>query len=200
MILIEETSVPLGALPVAAFREHLRLGSGFAGEGLQDGLLERFLRAAIAAIEARTGKILIQRDFSWTLSEWRSCAAEVFPVAPVLELTAVVMIDREGAEETLAPGVFCLVADAQRPQLKSRSLTLPAIPRGGSVRVEFTAGLGADWDALPVELGQAVMLLATHYYEYRHEAAFSGGAMPYGVNALIERHRSLRLSSRGGRA
>jgi uncharacterized phiE125 gp8 family phage protein len=28
------------------------------------------LRAAMAAVEARTGKILIEREFSWTLTAW----------------------------------------------------------------------------------------------------------------------------------
>jgi len=57
-MLTEDTIVPTEALPIAAFREHLRMGTGFAEDTLQDGLLERHLRAALAAIEARTGKIL----------------------------------------------------------------------------------------------------------------------------------------------
>ncbi|MEY2961928.1 MAG: hypothetical protein RLZ60_1758, partial [Pseudomonadota bacterium] len=74
MMLVEQTTVPLAALPVAEFKGHLRLGSGFADDGLQDGVLVAALRAAIAAIEARTGKILIQRDFSWTVYRWRSAS------------------------------------------------------------------------------------------------------------------------------
>ena len=30
MMLIEQTSVPLSALPVAEFKDHLRLGTGFS--------------------------------------------------------------------------------------------------------------------------------------------------------------------------
>ena len=68
MMLVEETTVPTAALPVAQFKDHMRLGSGFADDDLQDGLLESHLRAAIAVIEARTSKILIARNFMWTLS------------------------------------------------------------------------------------------------------------------------------------
>lgn len=57
MMLVEETTVPLSALPVATFKDHMRMGSGFSDDGVQDGVLEGFLRAAVAAIEARTGKI-----------------------------------------------------------------------------------------------------------------------------------------------
>ena len=65
MMLIEETAVPSEALPVDAFKAHLRLGTGFSEDTLQEPVLESFLRAAMSAIEARTGKILIERDFSW---------------------------------------------------------------------------------------------------------------------------------------
>ena len=64
MMLIEETNVPDAVLPVEAFRMHLRLGTGFAQDGLQDPVLRSFLRAAMAAVEARTGKVLIIRRFA----------------------------------------------------------------------------------------------------------------------------------------
>ena len=47
------------ALPLAALRDHLRLGTGFGDDSLQDGVLEQALRGAIAAIEGRTEKALI---------------------------------------------------------------------------------------------------------------------------------------------
>ncbi len=197
MILIEETTVPQSALPVAAFREHLLLGTGFAGGDLQDPVLERFLRAAMAAIEARTGKILIERLFAWTLNYWTGRSSQLLPVAPVSAVTGLVLIDRTGAETSIDISRVRLMPDAQRPELVSTSGGLPNIPVGGSVRIGFQAGYGADWDALPSELGQATMLLAAYYYEYRHEAAHGGSSMPYGVSALIERHRSLRLTQRG---
>ncbi|MCE8441890.1 head-tail connector protein, partial [Rhodovulum sulfidophilum] len=56
MMLIEQTRVPGAALPLAQFKAQLRLGTGFAGEENQDAYLEALLRAAIAAVEARTGK------------------------------------------------------------------------------------------------------------------------------------------------
>ena len=58
MMLIEETAPAAEALPVAALREHLRLGTGFeiADDTAEDMALAGFLRAAIATIEARTGK------------------------------------------------------------------------------------------------------------------------------------------------
>jgi len=56
MMLVEQTSVPSAALPVTEFKDHLLLGTGFTGASVQDPVLENYLRAAISAIEARTGK------------------------------------------------------------------------------------------------------------------------------------------------
>ena len=75
MMLSELTTVPAGALPVQALKDHLRLGSGFADDGMQDALIEGYLRAAMAAIEARIGKVLIARRFRWVLEDWRGSVA-----------------------------------------------------------------------------------------------------------------------------
>lgn len=203
MILVEETTVPLAALPVEQFKAHLRLGSGFTGATVQDAVLESFLRAAIAAIEARTGKALIQRAFTLTVEQWRDPAAQGLPVAPVVEVTSVTLTDAGGAEELVDPGDYRLSRDAQHPQLRPTGGALPVIPRGGSAAIGFDAGFAASWAGLPADLGQAVMLLAAHYYEYRDETALGQGCMPFGVTSLIERYRMLRAGfgvPAGGRA
>lgn len=198
MMLIEETMVPIGALPVALFKDHLRLGSGFSDDGLQDNLLESFLRSAMAAIEARTGKILIEREFSWNLPRWRDAGAQALPIAPVSAVIEVVMIDRAGIETAVDAARWYLEPDMQRPMLMPTAGLLPPIPQAGSVRIGLLAGFGPEWSDLPADLAQAVLLLAAHYYEYRHEVQYDGGCMPFGVSALIERYRTVRLFG-GGR-
>lgn len=193
MRLIEETTVPDPALPVEQFKAHLRLGTGFSETALQEGVLNGFLRAAIAAIEARTGKVLISRDFTLVVSRWSDEAGQVLPVAPVTAVTRVALVDAQGLETVLAAEAWRLEEDDQRPVLRPAGLVLPAVPAGGSARVGFTAGMAADWGGLPADLGQAVMLLAAHYYEYRDETALGRGCMPFGVTSLIERYRPVRL-------
>lgn len=199
MMLVEETTVPPSALSVTQFKDHLRLGSGFSDDGLQDGLLESFLRAAMAAIEARTGKILIEREFNWTLTAWRDTGQQALPVAPVSAISEVVTISRLGEETVASAASYRLEPDMQRPCLVATGGMLPVVPLAGSVRVGFLAGFGPDWSDLPADLAQAVMMLAAHYHEYRHETAFGGGCMPFGVSALIERYRTVRLFG-GGRS
>lgn len=194
MMLIEETTIPDAALPVAQFKAHLRLGTGFGEDGLQDDVLKGFLRAAIAAVEARTGKVLIERAFGWTLNRWRDAAGQKLPVTPVQAVTAMTLVDAGGGETPVVPATFRLERDAECPLLRPVSGRLPSIPSGGSVRVSLLAGMAADWGGLPADLGQAVLLLAAHYYEYRHETALGYGCMPFGVTSLIQRYRPLRLS------
>ncbi|MCA0873657.1 head-tail connector protein [Seohaeicola saemankumensis] len=193
MMLIEETTVPDAALPVEQFKAHLRLGTGFGEDTLQDEVLKSFLRAALSAIEARTGKILISRDFSWVLSDWSDPAGEPLPAVPVSAVTALVLVDAAAAETPVAAAQYRLVPDSQQPRLCPAGALLPNVPGGGSVRVEFTAGMAADWGGLPGDLAQAVLLLAAHYYEYRHETALGDGCMPFGVTSLIQRYRVVRL-------
>ncbi len=195
MMLVEETSVPTEALPVQEFRDHLRLGSGFSDDTLQDSVLESFLRAAISAVEARTGKVMLQQTFCWTVYGWRDQAKQGLPVAPVSEVVDVTLEDAQGAVVLVASSAYRMVRDPQSPCLRGVSGALPSIPKDGSVTVRFVAGYGADWSDCPADMRQAVLLLAAHYYEYRHETTLSEGCMPFGVVSLLERYRPIRLSA-----
>lgn len=194
MMLVELTEAPAAALPTARLREHLRLGTGFADDDLQDALLTGFLRAAISAVEGRTAKALIERTFAMTLREWRTPERQAFPLAPVSVVAGVTSVDADGVATSVPPSAWRLEPDAVRPMLAARASLLPQVPSGGAVTVVFDAGFGPDWDDVPADLAQAVMLLAAHYYDYRHDTALGPGCMPFGVTALIERYRPLRLS------
>ncbi|WP_120500958.1 head-tail connector protein [Roseovarius sp. EL26] len=197
MMLIEETAVSQAALPLAEFKAHLRLGTGFDDGTLQDPVLESFLRAALAAIEARTGKALITRVFSWTVTRWRDPAGQALPIAPVSTVTSLVLRNQTAEEEVIDPAHYRLEMDMQRPILRPAGTMLPLVPDGSVAEVKFAAGYGPAWGDLPADLAQAVLLLAAHYYEYRDETALGGGCMPFGVTSLIERYRTVRLFAGG---
>jgi len=198
MMVVELTAVPSGALPVSEFRAHLRMGTGFGEETLQDAVLENILRAAMAAIEGRIGKALIERPFVWTLTGWRDPSGQVLPLAPVRSIDVLRLFTRSGAETVVETSAYRLVRDTHRPLIQPTSLNLPAIPNGGMAEIEFHAGFGPAWADVPPDLAQAVLLLAAHYYENRNDLSDSGpGATPFGVGVLLERYRPMRLG-RGG--
>jgi len=195
MTLTEITPIPAPALPLAELRAHLRLSSGFADETTQDDLLEQYLRAAIATVEGRVARALFLRGYSMRLTRWRDCYAQPLPLAPVAAIDSVTLLDAGGAEGLVDPARFRLDADGWRPRLEAAGSVLPRIPSGGAVVIAFSAGFGAAWSDIPADLRQAVLLLAAQSYEGRE----AGGSpeMGFGVAALLERWRDLRL---GGRA
>jgi uncharacterized phiE125 gp8 family phage protein len=199
MMLIEKTPVPDAALPVDEFKAHLRLGSGFGQDSVQDAVLISFLRAAVTAIEARTSKVMLERTFELSMSHWRDLGRQTLPVAPVLAISDVEIVDRSGARTTIDSAAYWLERDTHSPRLRSTGVALPGIPEAGVAVVTFDAGYGLAWSDVPADLRQAAMLLAAHYYEYRNETSLSDGCMPFGVSSLIERYKVMRLYGGGAR-
>jgi uncharacterized phiE125 gp8 family phage protein len=197
MILTEVSAPPAALLPVRGFAEHLRLGSGFADDGSQDPVLEHYLRAAMAAVEARLGRALLARDFSLTLERWREEGCQALPIGPVRAVASVTLVDAAGeAVEADADG-WSVLRDSQRPRLVGRfGRNLPRIPRSGHAEIRFSAGFGASWDEVPADLRQAVLMLAAHYFESRTDAGTGPGSMPFGVLVLIEAYRAVRVGGR----
>lgn len=193
MELVELNSTPIEALPLALFKGHLRLGSGFTDDGLQDEILESYLRASMAAIEARTGKYLLERRVSWTLTRWTQAEAQPLPIAPVREVELIQVATAEGVASDIDPERYVLQRDTHRPKVLSRGTRLPDIPIDGVAQVIFFAGFGATWIEVPADLRQAVFLLAAHYYENRDDLTGAGGVMPFGVVSLLEPHRTIRV-------
>ena len=197
MILTEVTTVPTLALPIAAFKTHLRLGTGFADDTLQDGLLESTLRAAMAMIEGRIGKVLIARRFKWVIEDWRNGSEQALPVAPVTALVSVTLVDAADLAVLVDPARYKLVQDTHRPKVIAAGSALPLVPMAGRIEVVFDAGFGAAWAAVPADLAQAVLLLAAEYYEHRSESGVRDGGLPFGVVTLIERWRTVRVLGGG---
>lgn len=197
MMLTEVTTVPDAALPVDAFKEFLRLGSGFSTDALQDDLLVATLRAALRAVEQRTGKMLFSRDFQWTASAWREADRQPLPAAPVSEIASVVIRDGDGSEALVSDG-WSLQPDTHRPYLIAKG-ALPSIPSGYLAEIVFTAGFGPEWADIPADLKQAVMILAAYYYENRFQPQSNDQSMPLSVAQLIEPYRTVRMFH-GGRS
>ncbi|WP_299693195.1 head-tail connector protein [uncultured Tateyamaria sp.] len=199
MMLSEVTTVPDAALPVEEFKAHLRLGSGFGTGSVQDVVLVSFLRAAVTAVEARTSKVLFEREFMAGFTVWRESAAQALPIAPVSAVSNVVLVDRTGVRTDVGADTYWLERDMHCPRLRAVGTCLPPVPQAGMVEVVLTAGYGPAWTDIPADLRQAVLLLAAHYYEYRDETALSEGCMPFGVASLIERYKVVRLYGGGAR-
>jgi uncharacterized phiE125 gp8 family phage protein len=197
MLLTELTTVASNALPVQALKDHLRLGTGFSDSGMQDGLIETYLRSAVAAVEGRIGKTLLTRRFLLTLEGWRDLSEQALPVAPVSAILSLTLYDAANAATVVENGRYRLVPDTHRPKLVSVGYLLPTVPSDGKIEVVFDAGFGTAWADVPSDLQQAVMMLAAQYYERRNQFAETQPGLPYPVQALIERWRIVRVLGGG---
>lgn len=197
MMLIEQTTVPDAALPVQALKDHLRLGTGFTDDGMQDALIRGYLRAAMAVIEGRTGKALIARRLRLVLEDWRTPSDQALPLAPVSALVSVTLVDLANVAVLVDPARYRLVQDTHRPRLTSVGYLLPTVPSEGRIEVVFDAGFGAAWANVPPDLGQAVLLLAAEYYDRRNELGEAVAGLPFAVQALIEKWRIVRVLGGG---
>ncbi|CAM4036098.1 head-tail connector protein [Palleronia rufa] len=189
MYLVEQTGLDGGALPLAELRAHLRLGRGFADTGLQDPVLERALKAAIAQVEAATGKAVIARGFVWTVNAWRDMGRQVLPRAPLVEMTELAIIGLDGTRDAIALDRIHVTRDAHRPALVAKGFVLPPIPVGGRAEVTFRAGFADDWAGVPNDLSLAILSLAAGLYEDR----LATGDMPKGIRSLLAPYRQPRF-------
>lgn len=178
-------------LPIAGFRAHLRLGTGFSDDPAQQNLLESFLRAAIGAIEKRIQKSLLERSYRLRLVSWQSATQQDIPIAPVVSLDEIAFLPNQPSDYDKTDIV--LRHDQMFPSLVARRGAFPHIDVGEYVDVTFTAGFAKSWRDLPADLAQAVFLLAAHYYTYREERHLGQGCMPFGVTSLIERYAPMRI-------
>lgn len=191
-MVVELVPLPQAVLPIAAFRDYLRLGSGFGDETLQDGVLEGALRGALALIERRAGVAVLSRGFRYSLSRWRDRCGQALPVSPVTAVTAVRIIDALGVSRDVVPGGWRLVIEGRSASLVPLGL-LPPVPRLGRLEIDLVAGYGATWETVPADLAQAVFVQAGRLYEARGADA----ALAPGVGAILEGYRPVRMGFSG---
>ena len=194
MMITELTGIAGSALPRAAFASHLRLPEDFAAVPGQEARLDAAVLAAIGAVEARTGKVLIARTHLARLEAWPEDGAVTFSIGPVSAVSSVKVIARDGTESVLPAESYTLVPEAHRPKIVARG-GFPALANGATAEIILTAGYGAVWEDVPAPLRQAVFLLAETFFE--HGGTRSGAALPEAVRLLLEPYRLVRLGLGG---
>ena len=182
MAMREVAPVEASELPLAELTAHLRLGTGFADEGLEAPAVERACRAALAAVESRTGRALIARDFVWRMWSSPRNGVAIAPLVPIVEVSSVELV--RGGERIAVSG-WSATGDALHGA--------PLVPMGGTAEVSLTAGMGA-WAELPPDLAEAVLLIAAALYEARGGAAPD---VPETAHRLIAPWRRLRIGGAG---
>jgi len=178
------TAPPFPAEALAAARDAAKAHLRIANDD-EDALIEGLAASALALCETFTGRAAIVRDWTATLPAARDWHA--LETAPVLAIAGVEGLPAEGAAFALPAGSYAVDIDAAGEGW----VRVTAPGAAGRVRVGFSAGLAASWDALPAPIRHGVVLLIAHLFDAR------GGdsAPPAAVAALWRPWRRMRLEA-----
>lgn len=160
---------------------------------LDDALLARKIAAACDYVEGFVGQVLVAKTIDGFLPRFPPREIRL-PIGPLRSVEAVTWRDAMGVEQTLDPAQY-LVDDLSDP-----GQILPALGRAwpqvgavpNAVRVRFIAGMmSEDEGGLPEGLVEAILQLASWWYEQRETAIVDGSAreIPFGVAELLRSHR-----------
>ena len=128
------------------------------------------------------------RGFSWRATFDASGRAQA-PIGPVSAITA--------ANDPADGGVIA-VEDFELDDGEVRTVICAPLFRNQIVDLSFDAGFGASWAETPADLRRAAKMLAAHHYDQRHTAGGDARETLYGVAALIQPWRPLRLTIGAG--
>jgi uncharacterized phiE125 gp8 family phage protein len=154
----------------------------------EDAALTAQLKTALEICEAFTGLMPLEAEceelLPATTAAWQGLATR-----PVQAISLAEGIPAEGPRFALAADAYAIELDADGGA-RFRLLRQGA---AGRIAVAFTAGLAAEWDALPEALRQGAIRLAAHQYRARDGEA-GEAALPAAIAALWRPWRRWRLS------
>ena len=145
-----------------------------------DTTLTELLRAALDVCEGFTGTMPLEQTCEEVLPARTGCW-QALSARPVQAITSVEGIPAEGAN-------FALAADAYAIDLTADGGARVRLVRQGAagrIAVQFSAGLAADWDALPDSLRHGLIRLAAFAWRQRDDE--SSEALPPAVVAALWR-------------
>jgi uncharacterized phiE125 gp8 family phage protein len=163
----------------------------------EDPLIGGLVSAAVATIEAQTGKFMSVKDFTQEIGGFPACAPFVIKLSrgPVTEVAAIEYDPSDGTDPVEIAD-FRLIEGLNGALLPAYGESWPATLDGpATVRVAYSAGF-ADGEA--PELDQAALMLVAHWYQNREAVSVGAGVaaveLPLAVQMLIAPYRPKGLA------
>lgn len=170
--MIEQSGASVGEfIDLVTVKSHLRVDHDD-----ENAIIALHLLGAVKYLEMVCNTVFLTADFVSTTDTFSVC----FKGYPNPVVSSVSYVDELGA--------VIAVTDFE---IKNNSLFLPTVPSdlGGSVTVNFTAGMGAG--NIPASITLACLLLVAAAYEERGENVdYPTYALSFGFRQLIAPHRS----------
>lgn len=179
MTLIRTVDPAAEPVTLSDVKAHLRLDS----DG-DDDLLNGLIRAAREDVERATGLALIEQGWRLALDDWPPEGCVSMPLHPVREFLAVTAYGSEGEASVISPSSY-QVDIASRPARLHFSGPPGPLRAMNGIEIDLVAGFGEAATDVPDLLRRAIVLLVTHWYEFR--ASFGPGDQPVSYPAGYER-------------
>lgn len=177
--------VTQAALPAAALAELKQwLGITTAHD---DAPLSDLLQTGIEICEAFTGAMPLEAECEEILTccrDWQALATQ-----PVQAITGLESIDAEGLRSPIPAAGYAIELDGHGRGWVRVSGASPGV----RFAVRFTAGIAAQWDALPAPLRHGLIRLAAHQHRQR-DGDGAAPLPPAAVAALWRPWRRMRLT------
>lgn len=175
MDLVLTTPPAVEPVTLVAAKDHLRIL-----HATEDALINRVIRAVRMHVEKRLGRALIQQGWTMRLDRFPASGEIAVPKPPLIAVTEVTYVDRDGEVQTLDPDAYQEVRGPLSSRIVRRG-AWPATARNAhAVEITFTAGYGAEPTDVPDDLAHAMLLLIEHFYHNRGET----GDGPITVNPV----------------
>ncbi len=176
-----ETPPAFAPLALAEVKDYLRIM-----QDEDDALLAGLIRSAAMTCERFVGMALLQRETRETIpasAEWRRLTQ-----TPVAAITGVETRPESGDPAAPATADYEIDIDGNGDGW------MRVTNSGGArrVTVTYSAGMGADWNAVPEPLRQGIARLVAHLFTHRDDRDDPGP--PAAVAALWRPWRRMRLS------
>ncbi|RDJ22997.1 hypothetical protein DWF00_06435 [Bosea caraganae] len=162
--------------------------------GDEDELLGTLITASRLMVEAASGRMLIDQTWRIVLDRWPESGEIRLPFAPVNAIAAARVYDVLGSAQPVAAGALALDIASDPPMIRVAG-EVPELGRErGAIEIDVVAGYGATAAAVPAPLRQAVLRLATRWFEQRGDVVGrDAAALPGEILALVAPYRRARL-------
>lgn len=189
MTLFRTTAPAVEPVTLADAKAQLRIG-----HDSEDDLVAGLIRAAREEVEAQAGVAMISQNWRLALDRWPRFGRVALLIHPVVEILSVTVYGADGEASLVDPSTYEVDVASRPARLYFATRPEPSCIMNG-IEIDFSAGFGADGDAVPERLKRATLLLVAHWYEFR--AGFGAADQPVSIppefGRLISAFRRGRL-------
>jgi len=156
----------------------------------EDSTISMILNAAVDTVESLAGVACIHRSATITTRNFPS-SGWAFPLSPISSIPSVKYLDSDGVEQTVSSSQYILEKNEFTPRLylaADADWPSDVLDQADAVRIAVVAGYGSSPESVPGKIKQAILFMASHYYEMRSPviAGTITSEVPMTVRSLIQ--------------